>query len=517
MRYKILSTLAALILFVPLISFADHPDDEYIYFNEPDQAIAFNNIELVEGDIITLDIEGVNGFSSENIKINDVVHGIQKNRNLIDYEITQEHLEYDNLRLEMYSGGDGSVDTKLYHIYYNGDEIWNASQGVGEFSATPDNYNNGLLDSDHVYSNDLPELFYDNDLSESMDVANKEYLVEFNEPMDIRGYYINLENQLYNSMEFNFINGGSKTVRYQNEGPIDEYFKVDFKNIESIEIIFNSTGKSRVTELEFFGEVGEPEPLPDPLNEVENLFIEEGINSLTVNYDVPTDENFSHTNIYLNEELIGEGTTGEFVIQGLEPSTEYEIKVSTVRNEGVESEGKTLTAKTLEEPTTDINNLTAEIEYDRVDLYWDNPNIEGYEKSIIYRQDLTPETTATLFNTVVSAEEYEPIFETNGTEFSDLTVQEGQTYEYKVTAIVDGSETEGETIQTNSIPKVPIISDEVKTPFTANTFLGVVFDALFFIGPIILLTLAITFAPNLLKLIKRVVNDRKLKRGYERR
>src|SRR5690625_7569146 len=102
---------------------------------------------------------------------------------------------------------------------------------------------------------------------------------------------------------------------------------------------------------------------------------------------------------------------------------------------------------------------------------------------------------------------FSPIFETNGTTFSDQTVQKGTAYEYKVTAMINNVETEGATVRTSQIPiPPPIDMDEVELPFGAGALLQTVFEFVGILAPFILLVMAIYFAPRIFNVINK---DRK--------
>lgn len=148
-------------------------------------------------------------------------------------------------------------------------------------------------------------------------------------------------------------------------------------------------------------------------------------------------------------------------MKGLTPNTTYTIKVTTFDTTGNESDGVTITVKT-KIPIVDVDDLQADAKYDRVKLSWTPPNSEFFSHVKIYRKKVEQQSFwDQLFGTTaVSAETtsdgYTPMFETNGTYWTDLTVKPETTYSYKVTSVnIEGNESQGVTIETTT-PSEPV-------------------------------------------------------------
>ncbi|MEE6209014.1 hypothetical protein U3A55_02430 [Salarchaeum sp. III] len=203
-----------------------------------------------------------------------------------------------------------------------------------------------------------------------------------------------------------------------------------------------------------------------PPGEVSNLSETLTPTEIKLDYELPSDEDFQGVNIYLDGSLIEESTTETSVeIPELTPENIYQVKVTTVDENGNESEGitKALTLPSLEE----VQEVKAEAKSDRVDLSWDNPEFEGFHHVNIYRKTMVEEEESTAMSLLVptvqasTTDEYDPVFETNGTYFNDLTVEAETDYEYKLTTEeANGTESEGVTVQATTAPAPPPTVEE---------------------------------------------------------
>src|SRR5699024_5220655 len=105
----------------------------------------------------------------------------------------------------------------------------------------------------------------------------------------------------------------------------------------------------------------------------------------------PTDEDLSHVEIHANGQVY-KTDKSSFDIDGLSPNTSYDVTFYTVDSEGNRSPGVTVTIKTDKEPEEpvpkDVKNLEIEAKYDRVDLYWENPETQYFEMAKIYRKEV---------------------------------------------------------------------------------------------------------------------------------
>lgn len=117
-------------------------------------------------------------------------------------------------------------------------------------------------------------------------------------------------------------------------------------------------------------------------------------------------------------------------------------------------------------PIEEVQEVNIQTKYNRVDLSWQLPQIEDFHHVVIYRktiEELKDIETASLLDKIFGANkvyaseetEYDPLFETNGTYFNDLTVKPRSEYEYKLTTVTtDGKESKG-VIVTAETPDEP--------------------------------------------------------------
>ncbi|WP_222860461.1 hypothetical protein, partial [Virgibacillus salexigens] len=157
------------------------------------------------------------------------------------------------------------------------------------------------------------------------------------------------------------------------------------------------------------------------------------------------------------------------------------------------------------EDLQEVKNLEVSSTDERVDLSWKNPG-KYFDKAVIYRRNLGG-TTAFNINPfspmkVHAAEEYKPIFETNGTEFSDLSIEPENEYQYKVTTMYGGMESNGVTVQTK-VPKPPLVdTSDMEMPFGVGDLIKSGNGLLALIGGFVLLALSFIFVPKVIAAIR---------------
>ncbi len=139
-----------------------------------------------------------------------------------------------------------------------------------------------------------------------------------------------------------------------------------------------------------------------------------------------------------------------YVLQNLEYNKDYKYSVVVEYSSGDVTPHKSIAFKTSD-ALKEVSNLTASSTAEDVSLSWKMPTYKELDKARIYRQKTDAGMFARMFR---SATTYEPIFETNGTTFKDLTVKADTEYKYKVTTVdTSGNETAGEivTIKTKKV------------------------------------------------------------------
>ncbi|HHY72271.1 MAG TPA: fibronectin type III domain-containing protein [Bacillus bacterium] len=189
---------------------------------------------------------------------------------------------------------------------------------------------------------------------------------------------------------------------------------------------------------------------------------------ITLSWKNPSESNFSHLNIYQDGNLIKENFTNEtYTFKDLNHSQKYKFTIKAVDAKGNETEGISIVVSTDDVPLVpEVQKLNATTKHDRINLSWKNPESEFFHHVKIYRrteQVHTPTAVSQsskfeelLIGKVVLAAEtgpdFDPMFETNGTFWNDLTVEPSTTYGYKLTTEnIAGAESEGVIIQATTL------------------------------------------------------------------
>ncbi|SEO80345.1 hypothetical protein SAMN04488134_11355 [Amphibacillus marinus] len=324
-------------------------------------------------------------------------------------------------------------------------------------------YGDGILhDGTSVKRNDFPIEAYDLDLDTispriGYQVENK---VEFNYLMDITGFimnfsatysHINIEVLYYNEQEETV-----ESMRLQpNRFDHDMYHEVDIKNVLSINIASAQSGQSvRIREVDFFGV---PSSNNITLPSAVNVDIHRaGHNEIDFNIS-NIDDITERIKVYQNGSLVDdiapdELNQGIYTARGLAPETNYDFNFVSVSTEGYESGDANVNVTTAPIPEIEeIVNVEVEASHDRVDLSWSMPS-SGYVDHVnIYRRTTTEQEISMLDflkpMIVNASEDFAPLFETNGTYFNDLSVEENSSYEYKLTTEYAGVESQGVIVQ----------------------------------------------------------------------
>lgn len=340
------------------------------------------------------------------------------------------------------------------------------------YSPEPYSYDNGLLDDSVLQeftTNGLEPYHYDNNLTTSQGARTPtggRFYIDFETPVNINQMYLKMTTYESNgTYQFNikFLNGTEQTHTFIAD--FTGFYDLNYENVTQISVF--GTDRTSLYEIEFFGNYDSANLVTDPTPKVENvgnISVTPTYNSLTFNYELPEMDNFSHVRIVANGKEY-QTTKNSFTLEGLEENTEYTATFYTVATDGTESPGAIVTAKTLENTVPEILNVNVETTYNRVDLSWQLPNNEDFNHVKIYRKTLEEQTAAASFidslfgvKTAYASEigEYEPLFETNGTYFNDLTVKPSSKYEYRLTTVTtEGTESEGVIVIAETDPEPP--------------------------------------------------------------
>lgn len=236
--------------------------------------------------------------------------------------------------------------------------------------------------------------------------------------------------------------------------PENGYYEVN-KKIKKISLAKNVVDREiTINELELF-----ETKLPDttPPSDVTGLTAEAGDGEVTLRYSFPSDDDFSHVKIYQDGNPIADKIkTTTYKVTGLSNGRKYTFRVVAVDTSGNESAGVTVSA-TPQEVSREVQNVRVTAKHDRVNLSWTNPKRNDFHHVKIYRKTLQNQALKIIpVAHAAEAEGYDPIFETNGTYFNDLTVQPETSYEYKLTTEdKNGVESTGVTVQVTTPPIPP--------------------------------------------------------------
>ncbi|OKO97019.1 Phage protein [Geobacillus proteiniphilus] len=210
-----------------------------------------------------------------------------------------------------------------------------------------------------------------------------------------------------------------------------------------------------------------------PPGDVTNLKASATDTTVDLTFTNPAEADFAGTKLYLNGVLkaILDKTKTSYTFTNLEPNTTYTIKVTAFDTSGNESNGITTTVKTKIPLAEDVTDLSADAKYDRVKLSWTNPDSEFFSHVKIYRKKVEQKSFwdqlfgATAVSAATTSDGYTPMFETNGTYWTDLTVTPETTYSYKVTSVnIEGNESQGVTIETTTLSEpVPVLTGVATT------------------------------------------------------
>ena len=254
----------------------------------------------------------------------------------------------------------------------------------------------------------------------------------------------------YNNLDDTFYISTNNGFRLLQHGEIQEFHDMEYREMSNRNLFTTEIGEPNTANIYYTYNIEDYKNIL----EVNNLTAPETTEAtVKLNWNNPNDDNFKEVNIYRNNVLIETTTEEEYIVTGLQPYTNYIFKVTTIDQQGRESDGVTIAAMTTEIPIFQLTNIQAESDYNRVDLSWNNPNSEYFSHVTIYRKEKSSGFNffSSVAGTPVHAnetnDEYDPLFETNGTYFNDLTVEPETTYEYNLTTTNDnGEESEGQTV-----------------------------------------------------------------------
>lgn len=215
--------------------------------------------------------------------------------------------------------------------------------------------------------------------------------------------------------------------------------------------------------------------LTEPHDEISNFNASMTHHSADLGWSIPDNPYLVGFKIYRNGELIKTLDTTEnyYLDDGLDELTSYKYKVTSLYDDGFETQGIEKTFTTNEDPEVKkVANADAKaVSYKQINISWDLPNQTGFHHVNIYRA-VKPQEQGFfewLLGSIVSADTTPTeIFETNGTYFNDLTVKPDTNYEYMLTTETTDGRVSDEVTVAAETPSEP--TPELKTDgnYTVN-------------------------------------------------
>lgn len=293
----------------------------------------------------------------------------------------------------------------------------------------------GLLDDKYIIqSTNLPPIIFDNNKNNYEFFRTSVFQVTFKNPVDIKGGYLKNSGVASNRR----INIFSNSVYVKSLiGAQDGYFELDLKASNYIQLSQDNGALLKLNEFDLFGNY---ERNVDPVTDLKANVDTTSADLAWIN---PVADDFINLLIYKDGEIIAEldKSVRSYEITKLKPETEYEYQVVARYYDDFLAEKVTVKFKTLDvQKVGEVIDLTASVDYERVDLTWKNPTVDNFKNVNIYRNRIDKKG----FLDFLKVNAATKIDQTNGTYFNDLTVIEGDTYEYTVTTqSVEGLESDG--------------------------------------------------------------------------
>jgi len=310
---------------------------------------------------------------------------------------------------------------------------------------TQENFNK-LIDNDTTTGHSLP--------------SKTGFTILFNNPITFEG----IEFTPTNLIRLDIYSGNTLLGSYIT-GSTD-LSKVAFKDVTKV-VVFNtsSSWSQPINEMDFILD------RVNSYNEISNLTLTQNKREILIEFDISNvSEGYTGSKIYRNGALIKalDSNTTSYIDTSIDYETTYEYKVTALYSD-YETPG---ISKTGEKPIEEVQEVKVQAKHNRVDLLWKLPQDTEFNHVKIYRRtiaELKEIETASLLDQIFGVNkayandegtEYEPLFETNGTYFNDLTVKPRSEYEYRLSSVTaEGEESPGVyvTAETPEEPEPTII------------------------------------------------------------
>lgn len=308
------------------------------------------------------------------------------------------------------------------------------------------------------YSMQNPEYATDGDESTQaiFGVRGANLVYEFPKAVNITKYYLR-GNFTSNQAIMTFFEDETGNIIYSGWYLEQGYVDINIRAVKKIILESDSLVSNRLWINEFNVWTDEDKEPPGEINNLKTKITEKNVELF---FDNPTDTDFKSVHVYLDGKLIGNTENGKFSFNVGEYDRNYVVNLKTVDIFGNESIG-TVKDIYIPDPTKDIDvqSLEALPTHDSVFLKWQIPN-SFFNHATIYRKNVAATRSTRLARSIDI--EYSPLFETNGTNFKDLSVSPSTEYQYKVTSVnASGYESPGVEVKVKTLaepkPTVPPI------------------------------------------------------------
>lgn len=213
-----------------------------------------------------------------------------------------------------------------------------------------------------------------------------------------------------------------------SQGLLD--FDSSISNVRYFKVAFDDSNPLNcyVTEIELYVMSDNVAPA-----DITDLTYAVDMNDVSFTWTNPTDEDFSHVNIYRDSVLVNTTSAISYTNTDLTKGTEYFYQFKTVDTSGNESIGINRIVTTLAEPDLipPSEPTDFEVVFDRFKnvLTWTNPSDADFKKVNVYRDD-----------DLIGSSAFQS--------YSDLSIESDTEYTYKI-ASVDTSDNESTKVSAN--------------------------------------------------------------------
>lgn len=209
---------------------------------------------------------------------------------------------------------------------------------------------------------------------------------------------------------------------------------VYFENVYYVRVETETTSLKDLREVRVYGF---NDGNSNPLLEVEGISHKNDYESITVSYQIPENDNFSHLEVFRNgQKILSDYKDTSFKDSGLNPNTRYNYQIVSYGLNGYRTEGVSYSVTTDEAPAIgDVENVEVITTTTDTKILYELPKEKDFSHVVIYRDDVkvADNHTANLYE--------------------DTGLKADTEYIYKIVAVrFDGFESKGITIRAKTKP-----------------------------------------------------------------